>query len=308
VQDFLTKPFCADELRARVTNLIAVKRARDVLRQALASRDHDVEALARELGRRKRDLETALAAAEVARDHAERASETKATFLRLVSHELRTPLTALQTYLHVLARDRAVLAPEHDRIVRRMTSASRRLLTVVESVLEQARIASGRLAIQVGEGDLVVLATAVVEDARAQAEGKPVTVSLSVAPGLPPLVSDYRLVALILANLVSNAVKFTPQGTVHVSLAYEDGAHRLEVRDSGPGIPAEEQAAVFEPFTQLEPMRHKHTPGVGLGLALVREMVRALGGRIELRSEVAAGSTFTVVLPPPAPHALQASA
>jgi signal transduction histidine kinase len=82
-----------------------------------------------------------------------------------------------------------------------------------------------------------------------------------------------------------------------VSLAPAEGSHRLAVRDTGPGSPPEQQAIIFEPFEQLEPVRQKHTPGVGLGLALVKEMAGALGGRIELTSQTGAGSTFTVVLP-----------
>jgi len=84
-------------------------------------------------------------------------------------------------------------------------------------------------------------------------------------------------------------------------MEHADGAHRLAVRDTGPGISPEQQTIIFEPFEQLEPIRQKHVPGVGLGLALVREMAGALGGRIELTSQVGAGSTFAVVLPPPSP-------
>ncbi len=91
-------------------------------------------------------------------------------------------------------------------------------------------------------------------------------------------------------------------------MSHDLGVHRLAVIDSGPGIPADRQRLIFEPFTQLEPVRHKHTPGVGLGLALVERMVAALGGRVELRSELGCGSEFTVVLPPAPPQALQASA
>jgi signal transduction histidine kinase len=103
---------------------------------------------------------------------------------------------------------------------------------------------------------------------------------------------------LVIVNLVGNAVKFTQQGEVLVYVSHERGAHRICVRDSGPGIPIEDQERIFEPFEQMEPVLHKHTRGVGLGLSIVKEMVEALSGRIELASEPGAGSTFTVVLPP----------
>src|SRR5262249_52996986 len=94
-----------------------------------------------------------------------------------------------------------------------------------------------------------------------------------------------------------NALKYTEQGAIEVSFGHADGAHHLVVRDTGPGIPPEQQMTIFEPFEQLEPIRQKHTPGVGLGLALVKEMAGALGGRVELTSQLGAGSTFSVVLP-----------
>jgi len=103
-------------------------------------------------------------------------------------------------------------------------------------------------------------------------------------------------------------IKFTQQGAVDVPVTHRNGAHWLVVRDSGAGIPAEQQATVFEPFEQLEPPRHKHTPGVGLGLALVKEMVTALGGQIELDSEPGVGSTFSVSLPAAVSEAVRASA
>jgi len=308
-QDYLMKPFAADELCARVGNLVTLKRVRDLLQRELASQRRDLEGLAQEVTGRKRDLEMALDAMRVARDQAEQASKTKSTFLSLVSHELRTPLTALQTYLHALGRQHGdTLSPEPRRIVRRMASASRRLSQLVESLLEKTRIESGRLTTRIEDVDLVALAQTVVDDAQAEAEQKALAVQVSAARALPPLVSDRRLVRLILGNLVGNAIKFTERGVVEVILAHRDGAHRIAVRDTGSGIPVERRAAIFEPFEQLESTPHKHAPGVGLGLALVQAMVEALGGSIELDSKVGVGSTFTVVLPAAAEQATRVSA
>ena len=229
-------------------------------------------------------------------------------FLSLVSHELRTPLTVLLTYLQMLAREASgSFSPRHQRTIAKMASSSRRLFGLVESLLEQARIESGRLNVHNELLDLTALAESAVEDVREQAAEKSLAVSLSVVPGLPPLLSDRRLVRIILTNLVGNSVKFTERGAVEVHLDHDGRAHRLVVKDTGPGIPQDRQRAVFEPFEQLEPVRHKHTPGVGLGLALVSELVYALGGRLELCSEVGVGSVFTVLLPEPEPQASRAS-
>jgi signal transduction histidine kinase len=298
-QDYLMKPFAAEELRARVGNLVTMKRARDVLQRELESHLEDLEALAEEVTDRKRELQGALEAMRAARDHAEQASQVKNNFLGMVSHELRTPLTVITTYLQMLEMERGgALVPRQREIVRKMLLASRRLLSLIESLLEFARIQSGRLAIRVEPVDLATLAAETVEELQPQAQRKQLTVRLLPAPELPPLQSDPRLVRLILSNLVDNALKYTEHGAVEVSLGHADGAHRLAVRDTGPGIPPERQAIIFEPFEQLEPIRQKHTPGVGLGLSLVKEMAGALGGHVELTSQVGAGSTFSVVLPP----------
>ena len=109
----------------------------------------------------------------------------------------------------------------------------------------------------------------------------------------------------MVVNLVGNAVKFTPAGggEIEVEVSCARGAHIVRVRDSGPGIPPEDHDRIFEPFEQMEAISHKHTRGVGLGLSIVKEMVEALSGRIELTSSVGKGSTFTVVLPPLEPPA-----
>ncbi|HEY6003858.1 MAG TPA: PAS domain-containing sensor histidine kinase [Anaeromyxobacter sp.] len=136
-----------------------------------------------------------------------------------------------------------------------------------------------------------------VEEERSQAEVKGLGLRVSAPEGLPPVLTDPRFVRVVVSNLVGNAVKFTEAGGVEVSIGAGEGAQRISVRDSGPGIPEADQARIFEPFEQRDPVHMKHLPGVGLGLALVREICAALGGRVELRSAPGAGSTFTVVLP-----------
>lgn len=299
-QDFLAKPFFAEELQARVRNLVTMKRARDILQRDLATRARDLESLAREVGRRRRELETALDSAKVARDHADRASAMKTSFLRMVSHELRTPLTSLKLNLDRLKRCRdEALSPRQDDMVRRIATSALRLHELIESLLEYARIEGGRLRVELEDFDVWAIARDVIEELSPQAEQK--GIALKIAPltcAAPLLRSDPRILRLVVVNLVGNAVKFTQQGGVDVTVAYEDGAHRIQVHDSGPGIPSEDHERIFEPFEQMEPVPNKHTRGVGLGLSIVKEIVEALKGRIELSSQVGSGSTFTVVLPP----------
>jgi signal transduction histidine kinase len=298
-QDYVMKPFSAEELRARVGNLVTMKRAREVLQRELDTQLRDLEKLAEEVTFRKRELHTSLDAMRVAREQAERASQVKSDFLRLVSHELRTPLTAISGYLQLLRRTPAdALSGAQRELVQKLARSSDRLQDLVESLVEYARSESGRLSVNPEPFDLAALASDVADELRPQAEQKGLTLAVEAAAPLAPLESDARLVRLILVNLVANAVKFTGRGGVTISLSHGGGVHRLAVSDTGPGVEAGRQAAIFEPFGHLEDVSGKHKPGFGLGLALVRQMVDALGGRIELHSEVGVGSTFTVSLPP----------
>jgi signal transduction histidine kinase len=298
-QDYLMKPFSVEELRVRVANQVSMQRTRRLLQQELESQSRDLEQLAAAVTFRKRELEQALEATQIARDMAERAGQARADFLRLVSHELRSPLTVLDLQLQLLQRGHGgELTERQQAIVRRMSGAGARLLELIESLLEHARIESGRLVTHVAAFDLNDLAAKTIEELRPQADQKRLELTQAPAPDLPWLRSDARLVRLILVNLLSNAVKYTEQGRVEVRLWHADGAHRLTVQDTGPGIAPDRLEIIFEPFAQLEAVRQKHTPGVGLGLSLVRRMVEALGGQIQLQSDMGRGSAFTVTLPP----------
>ncbi len=294
-QDYLTKPFLAQELRARAHNLASTKRTREVLQQALAAQGGNLEELAGELAMRKRQLEAALEAASLAREQAEKASQVKSTFLRLVSHELRTPLTAIQLHLQLLVKQ-----GDPKGVVTRISRSFKRLTELIETILEYTRVEGQRIVARIEDFNVGVLVQEIVEEMLPHAQQKLLRLELlPVPPELPPLHSDPRLIRLVLINLVMNAVKYTEQGSIQVSVSHVSGEHRLSVKDTGPGIAPELQARIFEPFEQAEPIAKKHTPGVGLGLALVRQLVGSLGGRVELQSTLGQGSTFTVVLPPP---------
>ncbi len=274
-----------------------MRRAREQVEEELADHAEDVERLAAELGRHKRELETALDAMRFAREQADRASAQKTTLLRMVSHELRTPLAALMLLLDRLRRDASELAPAHRDVVGRMRSVASRLAGLVDSLLEYTRLESGRVTIVPARLDPAEIAADVMEELRPAAEGRDLELAGPPLGSVPPLETDPRLLRLVLLNLVQNGIKFTESGSVTVEVEAAEGEHHISVRDTGRGIAPEDQARIFEPFEQLEALAQKHTPGIGLGLALVREMVSALGGMITLASRPGAGSTFTVTLP-----------
>jgi len=298
VQDWLTKPFTMPELVARARNLISARRARAVLREELTTREFDVGELAVQLAERKRQLESLLQTLTEALEQAELASRFKTSLLRLVSHELRTPLGALQLQLDRLAgaHHGSLNDPQQQLIVRMKRSLSR-LTDTIQSLLEYARIESGRLELCVETFDLRELVQSVVDDFSPQAEAKGLRLELLALPEVMSFESDSRLMRLVLVNLIANALKFTEKGRSSVGVQARADHCDLQVEDTGPGIEPALRASVFEPFFQGESMPRRHSPGTGLGLSLVREMLLALGGSIELESEVGRGSTFRISVP-----------
>jgi PAS domain S-box-containing protein len=222
----------------------------------------------------------------------------KDEFLGMVSHELRTPLTTMSLVLDRLRTEIDASASDRPHaLLGRMDRALRRLVELVESLLQFSRIERGGLRVDRRELDLQAEIAGLLDELRPTATHKGILLGFVAPTAVPPILSDPDLIRLILSNLVTNAIKFTDQGAVSVALTFGDRGHRIEVSDTGPGIPAKSQARVFEPFEQLEPSNQKHRPGVGLGLALVKALTTALGGNVELQSEVGAGSTFAVHFP-----------
>jgi signal transduction histidine kinase len=296
--EYLTKPFSAPELRARVANLVALQRARRMLQDEVQSRERDLGALAAELIERQRELVRAVRAAQVERDRAERASRAKSDFLALVSHELLTPVTAALLACDRLERDRAApLAPRQAAMLSGMGGELAQLASTIRLLVEHSRIDTVGLAVRREPVDVADLATQVVEEVRPLAQRKGLAVALALESPPPLLHTDAQLLRTVLANLASNAVKFTEAGSVTVKVGRDDGACTVAVEDTGPGIPERERARIFEPFETLEPLAHKHVPGVGLGLALARRLAAALGGRLEVESADGGGSRFLLTLP-----------
>ena len=307
VQDWLTKPFTVPELVARARNLVSARRARTILRAELATREFDVGALAAQLAERKRQLESLLDSLSQALEQAEVASRFKTSLLRLVSHELRTPLGPLSLQLERLSGEhRGPLNEAQQQLVLRMRRSLARLTDTIQSLLEYARIESGHLELAVETFDPRELARSVVEDFAIQAEAKGLLLRLSAPESNLDFTSDIRLMRLVLVNLVANALKFTDRGEVVVTVNSQDERCELTVVDTGPGIEPSLTMTVFEPFFQGEGATHRqYTQGAGLGLSLVREMLNALGGSIELESTLGVGSTFRISVPRAAPPASQ---
>jgi len=296
-QDFISKPFSPVELRARVKNWVTAKRAREVLQEALDSRREDLESLAKEVIVSRHDLQEAVKSMRLARDEAEQASRLKSDFLAMVSHEFRTPLTALQLQLKVLLSLDDPRTDRQSEIMERMSGSLGRLKTLIESLLQYASIESGGLSVNFEEVDAGGICVDALDELQPQADDKGIDLRGAIPPERPDICTDPYLLHLALVNLLANAVKFTEEGYVELRLECVQGFHRFTVVDTGPGIPPDDVGRIFQPFEQLEGTRRKHLPGVGLGLALVQDMVTLLGGRVELDSHVGKGSAFAIILP-----------
>jgi PAS domain S-box-containing protein len=222
----------------------------------------------------------------------------KDEFVALVSHELRTPLTSIRGYLELVIDGEAGEVTEEQReflgIVQRNAN---RLLALVGDLLFLAQIEAGKLSLEMGAVDLAAIAAESVETARPLADDKDITLTLATGR-LQPLAGDRARLAQLLDNLISNAIKFTPEsGRVDVRASSSRGNAILEVRDTGMGIPAEEQEYVFERFFRTSRATEEAIQGTGLGLAISKAIVHAHGGRITLASSDGEGATFRVSIP-----------
>ena len=220
----------------------------------------------------------------------------KDEFVALVSHELRTPLTSIIGYIQLL-RDERASGLDTDHFAEVIERNAERLLRLVGDLLFLSKMQTGQLALELRETDLASLAGQAVEEARPEAERKHIGLVLSAAQ-VPCSAVDPTRIAQLLGNLITNAVKFTPEGgKVEVRLAADDGEAVLSVTDTGIGIPAADRERVFERFYRTEAATRRVIPGSGLGLTISRAIVDAHRGTITVRSDGKSGSTFTVRLP-----------
>jgi signal transduction histidine kinase len=217
-------------------------------------------------------------------------------FVALISHELRTPLTSIIGYLE-LTLDDGNLTEDQRGYLEVVDHNADRLLQLVDDLLFVAQLESGQLAVRRGKLDLATVARQVVAEAqpRAVANGIELTCDADAAV---PLEADKGRMFRIVANLVSNAIKFTPSGgDVRVSVSRADGVVSLEVVDTGIGVGAEDQERIFERFFRTSTVAEQHFPGTGLGLYITRAIVEAHGGSITVSSESGEGASFSVALP-----------
>lgn len=231
-------------------------------------------------------------------------NQVKSDFLATVSHELRTPLNSILGFSDLLAKGKS-LDEKQRRYAGNIERSGRQLLDMINDILDLAKIESGRMEVRATEFDIGAAVLMQTDLARPLSEKKHIELDCEIAPGLPPIRQDRGKIEQILNNLLSNAIKFTPDGgRIHVSVRRDRrGDLRMSVADTGVGISDSEQVAVFEKFRQGSNVlaggnaMTREYSGSGLGLSIVRELCRLLGGDVTLESELGKGSEFTVILP-----------
>jgi len=228
-----------------------------------------------------------------ARDRAEAASEAKSRFLTTMSHEVRTPISGILGMADLLRE--APLDPENASYVEAIRSSGSALIALIDEILDLAKIEAGRIDLVVETVDLRRLTESVVELLAPRAQSKGIEIAASFSAAAPRFVrADGLRLRQVLTNLAGNAVKFTERGGLCVTVERgEQGAARFSIIDTGPGVPAERRAAIFESFEQGDGSHARRFEGAGLGLAISRELVRLMGGELTLADNPGGGSIFT---------------
>ena len=252
------------------------------------------------LAEHSKDLQIAKDRLAIAKRKAEDASQAKSEFLSLMSHELRTPLQAIIGYTEVVIEELKLADDEnHINDLARVISNSERLLKLINGVLDLAKIESGRMELDLTEVKLSSLVDEALGVVAPLLEKNAIRLNVDVDDGSFLPMADPEKILHILINLLGNASKFSPQGTITITALHQPNRIYISVADTGIGLSAEQQQQIFEPFRQADSGTTRKFQGSGLGLSITRQLCEMMGGSIEVESKLGEGANFIVDLPLP---------
>ncbi len=276
------------ERPVRVATLVtAMRSALRARRRQFDVRDHLTE------------REAAESALRGAREEAEAASRAKGEFLAIMSHELRTPLNAIGGYAELMEMGlRGPITEEQRADLARIQQSQKHLLGLINQVLNYTRVETGTVRYDLTDVPVAEALAAAEALVVPQVRAKGLAYAFGTCDPALAVRADRDKLQQILLNLLTNAIKFThPGGEITVACAAKDRAVAVSVTDTGVGIPVEKLAMIFDPFVQVDSRLTRAQDGIGLGLAISRDLARGMGGELTARSVEGAGSTFTLVLP-----------
>jgi two-component system cell cycle sensor histidine kinase PleC len=296
IREILWEDECA--LQVTIFDITERKRAEEALR-----RQAEVLALANaELQRGIAERQQATEALRLAKDAAEEASRAKSTFLATVSHELRTPLGSIIGFASLIAKNKGNnLQPQDLLYVERIRANGLHLLGLINDILDLSKIEASRVELERAPTWLPALVQEVVAQFAGAMRSTKIQLLTDMPPRLVPFYTDASKLRQVLLNLVGNALKFTPRGQVIIRVESDPVTRqprRLDVIDTGIGIPAERLDGIFERFQQADNSITRHYGGTGLGLTIARSLCQLLGYQLTVRSEIDKGSTFSVIFTP----------
>jgi signal transduction histidine kinase len=265
----------------------------------LEHQTNEARELAHELALTNEELRAVISEARKAWAAADAANRSKAEFLAVMSHELRTPLNSIGGYVDLLEMElRGPLTEGQRSDLGRIKRSQEHLLGIINDILNFTRLEATEVRFEIIEMPLRALIVDLDAVVGSLARAKSLEYRCETPPANAFVRTDPDKLRQIMINLVSNAVKFTPQGgLITVNCSLEEHSVSIHVTDTGIGIPRDKQESVFEPFVQLDRGLTRTTEGTGLGLPISRGLARGMGADITLRSEEGIGSTFSITLP-----------
>jgi len=266
--------------------------------RARAERAEAIEALEREREILEDRVVERTADLHLAKEMAESADRIKSAFLATMSHELRTPLNSIIGFTGIILQ--GIVGPLNDEQKKQLgmvRDSSQHLLSLINDVLDISKIEAGQLQVAHEPYDLRETLAKAVESARPLAERKGIEMTWTLSPGVSAMTGDRRRVEQILLNLISNAIKFTDQGSVRITGESDGNEVIVSVIDTGIGIKSEDMETIFKPFRQIDSGMTRKYEGTGLGLSICKRLTDLMGGRIWATSVWGSGSTFHISLP-----------